>query len=340
MTSQFVDLSEWQPTDIDWLAYKQWSAQGDGISRVAMRSSYGVGEKDRHFDAYRAGALQAGIDQILYYHYSYPNLNSAVAEANWQRQVVGDIRPQDLCILDFEENGDGPTSNWAYLWLATQEANYGKLPGIYASTYYILQRLQDQRLARYPLWLADWEYTPDERPACPPPWQSYEFVQYTDKATSIPGIAGTVDADIYLGKETPMTQIPTGWTDDGTTLKAPDGTPVRMGFRDHVLNSNWDPANIPLEPEQHLDLVEQSNPSLGAGQAQTFRWKRLGYTPKMGVYESWLGQELLWYVKQYSAQQAQILSLQAQIAVLQPDALAQENAALKAKIAQAQQDLA
>jgi GH25 family lysozyme M1 (1,4-beta-N-acetylmuramidase) len=204
MIPQFCDLSQFQPQYIDWQAYKAWSASRDGISRVALRSSYGTGYKDQHFDAYRTGALDAGIDVILYYHYSYPNLNKAQQEANWQHSVVGAIRAQDLLILDIEENVPQATGAWAYAWLAQQESNYGgKLPGIYASSSYIQQRLQDARLARYPLWLANWTFTPDARPSCPAPWTSYQFLQYTDKANGIPGIAGTVDANIFLDKTQP-----------------------------------------------------------------------------------------------------------------------------------------
>jgi GH25 family lysozyme M1 (1,4-beta-N-acetylmuramidase) len=199
-TPQFADLSQFQPANIDWQAYKQWSAQGDGISRVALRSSYGVGYKDVHFAQYRQGALNAGIDQIIFYHYAYPSLNPALLEANSQFNIVGSVRPQDILILDFEENVDAANSAWAFTWLTQQELNYGgKLPGIYASSAYIQQRLQDARLARYPLWLANWQFTPDERPPVPKPWASYEFVQYTDRATNVPGIQGTVDADIFLG---------------------------------------------------------------------------------------------------------------------------------------------
>lgn len=204
MVPQFCDISEWQPQNIDWQAYKAWSAQWDGISRVAIRSSYGVGYTDQHFTAYRSDALNADIDQVIYYHYSYPDTNYAYAEANWQKQVVGDVRTQDLLILDFEESVPQATAEWADEWLAQQESNYGKLPGIYASSAYIQQRLQDQRLARYKLWLANWQFTPDERPPVPAPWTSYEFVQYTDNATGIPGIPGTVDCNIFLGGTTPM----------------------------------------------------------------------------------------------------------------------------------------
>jgi GH25 family lysozyme M1 (1,4-beta-N-acetylmuramidase) len=223
---QFVDLSAFQPTTIDWAAYRTWAAQWDGVARVAMRSSYGVGYIDQHFAGYRASALTAGIDVILFYHYSYPQFNSRASdEANWQRQVVGSIREQDMMILDYEENVGQATSDWAYVWLQTQEANYGKPPGIYASSSYIQQRLQhDGRLTRYPLWLANWQFSPDARPACPPPWSKYEFVQYTDKATGIPGIPGAVDANIFLGGSTPIVQIYTPGKGDFATYFVDNGT--------------------------------------------------------------------------------------------------------------------
>jgi GH25 family lysozyme M1 (1,4-beta-N-acetylmuramidase) len=217
MVAQFCDISQFQPQTIDWQAYKAWSAQGDGVSRVAIRSSYGNGYTDVHFRSYRDGALAAGIDCILYYHYSYPQINGAQQEANSQRQIVGDVRPSDILILDFEENVSQATADWAYAWLAQQESNYGgKLPGIYASTAYIAQRLQDARLAKYPLWLADWQFTPDERPPVPNPWKSYEFVQYTDSATNVPGIASAVDCNIYLGGSIPTPQEDTVKTIDLT----------------------------------------------------------------------------------------------------------------------------
>lgn len=121
----------------------------------------------------------------------------------------------------------------------------------------------------------------------------------------------------YLGGNKPMTQVPTGWTDDGTTLKAPNGVSVVRGFRDHVLSSNWDKDNWPLNTEYAANPVEQSNPSLGTGTAQDFRWKRLEWTVKSGVIEGWTGQELVWCKQQNTQLQAQITTLQGEIAKLQ-----------------------
>lgn len=114
-----------------------------------------------------------------------------------------------------------------------------------------------------------------------------------------------------------MPTIPQGWKDDGTTLTAPNNIPVVRGFRDHVLTSNWEPNNWPLNAEYAANPVEQSNPSLGAGTAQDFRWKRLEWTAKNGVMEGWIGQELIWYQQRYAQLQPQISTLQGEIAKLQ-----------------------
>jgi len=207
MVSQFVDISDFQP-DIGWADYKKWAEQGDGMSTVAIKSTEGVGFTASSFHAHRTGALAVGIDRLIIYHFARPDLNnSPIAEANWQFQVVGECRPQDILILDLEVEDSRATAEWAYEWLVQQERNYGgKLPGIYASDGYIRARLGDPRLARYPLWLANWQFDPNERPASPWPWSTYAYLQYTDRATNIPGIPGTVDADIFLGG-TPMIDL-------------------------------------------------------------------------------------------------------------------------------------
>jgi GH25 family lysozyme M1 (1,4-beta-N-acetylmuramidase) len=324
MVAQFVDVSAFQAETLDWSAYRVWASQGGSLARVAIRSSFGVGYLDQHFQAYRAGALAAGVDSILYYHYAYPQFNSASAEADWQHRIVGTVRPQDQLVLDFEENVNEATAEWAYQFLARQEQNYGKLPVIYASDYYIRQRLQDARLAKYPLWLANWQYSSDARPACPPPWKVYTYLQYTDKAVSIPGIAGTVDANIYLGGNT--MQIPQGWKDDGTTLTAPNTIPVIKGFRDFILAHPWDPNNYPLAREEGRNPVEVSNPSLGPGTQQLFRLFPLEWTQDRGVFPAWGGQEIL-------ALRALVASLQGENTRLAQQ-LATQNSDLVARLQQ------
>lgn len=94
-------------------------------------------------------------------------------------------------------------------------------------------------------------------------------------------------------KERYMAAIPSGWKDDGRVLTAPNGLTVILGFRDYVLTHDWDQNNWPLEQEHAQVPLELSNLGLGAGTQQTFRETLLGWTQQRGVFEEWMGQELL-----------------------------------------------
>ncbi len=87
--------------------------------------------------------------------------------------------------------------------------------------------------------------------------------------------------------------IPHGWSDDGTTLKSPNGVPVIKGFRDYVLSRSWDPDNWAVAPEAGRASLELANPSLGSGTWQPFRLTVLEWTSQRGVFEMWVGPELV-----------------------------------------------
>jgi N-acetyl-anhydromuramyl-L-alanine amidase AmpD len=121
----------------------------------------------------------------------------------------------------------------------------------------------------------------------------------------------------YLQGGTATMGTPAGWKDDGTTLTAPNGKKVVHGFRDYVLNHNWDAANWPVDAEFGASLLESSNPSLGGGSQQLFRWTMLGYTATRGVFVEWVGQELAFCRQQVQRYAAQIAQLQAELAAAQ-----------------------
>jgi N-acetyl-anhydromuramyl-L-alanine amidase AmpD len=150
--------------------------------------------------------------------------------------------------------------------------------------------------------------------------------------------------DYLNGGNKPMPQVPSGWSDNGTVLTAPNGVPVRGGFRDHILaDPTWHKDNWPLKPEYQAKFVEQSNTALGAGAAQEFRWKRLSWCQSLGIYEGWLGLELYWYQKAFDQAQAALVQLKAENANLKEqlnaNTQAQQIIALEAKIALAVKDL-
>ena len=118
---------------------------------------------------------------------------------------------------------------------------------------------------------------------------------------------------------TPITpNVPQGWQDDGTTLTAPNGHKVKLGFRRYILSTAWDANNQPLQEEVGLSPVEESNPSLGAGTQQVFTWTTLEWTPTRGVFPAWTGPELLKVRADRDALRAQLAALQAKFNALQP----------------------
>lgn len=209
--AEYIDISAYQPRLFNWREYRDWSARNDGVSRVAIRSSYGYGYVDQHYQQYRTDALAAGIDEIIFYHYCYPEYNRPEVEADWQRRVIGSIRPADKIMLDDEENNLASNPQWAYDWLSRQKAAYQRPAAdiwIYASADYIAHHLQDPRLRPYTLVEAIWQYSADETPPIPAPWRSYGALQYTDRATGIPGLPGVaVDANVVIEGDMPLLQL-------------------------------------------------------------------------------------------------------------------------------------
>src|SRR5207247_7177663 len=109
-----------------------------------------------------------------------------------------------------------------------------------------------------------------------------------------------------------------GWHDDGKVLSAPNGHKVVKGFRQHILDKGWDPGNLPLGEEFPLSQLEDSNPALGGGTQQIFRWTVLEWTQKDNtVREMWTGQELMKVREEKNALAQQVQSLQAQLSALQ-----------------------
>lgn len=108
--------------------------------------------------------------------------------------------------------------------------------------------------------------------------------------------------------------IPAGWHDNPQTgvLTAPNGIVVVRGFREYILENGWDANNLPLQVEQPMNPLELSNPGLGGGTQQVFRWTVLEWNADRGVFVSWVGQELLAYRKALQAAQQQIALQQQQ----------------------------
>ena len=133
-----------------------------------------------------------------------------------------------------------------------------------------------------------------------------------------PGIYPWTDLFTSM-KGDPSVAIPIGWTydDNKKILIAPNKIQVTDGFAQWILNHSWDNSNLPLMVAAGVNPVEQGNKTLGPGTVQPFRTKILAWTPKMGVYEMWVGQEYMALYQLYSYFSSQNDHLQIQIKNLQ-----------------------
>ncbi|MGH2480126.1 MAG: hypothetical protein ACRDHW_10765, partial [Ktedonobacteraceae bacterium] len=95
--------------------------------------------------------------------------------------------------------------------------------------------------------------------------------------------------------------IPEGWSDDGTTLTAPNGVSVVKGFRDYIHAHTWDKEDMPLAEETGADPVEigfSQADGNNAGTRQTFMYSELCWTAERGVYRASIGREFWTLVQQ------------------------------------------
>src|SRR5258708_36769875 len=54
---------------------------------------------------------------------------------------------------------------------------------------------------------------------------------------------------VVTSPNAPPVGAPAGWRDDGSTLTAPNGKMVRLGFREYVLTHPWSAENVPATGE-------------------------------------------------------------------------------------------
>lgn len=194
-TSEIIvgnDVSEFQ-VDIDWNTYK------NNTNFVIIRSTYGTGEMDTKFTKNREGARNAGIP-LGFYHYAYPHLNTALAEADWCLLQLSDIREQESIYLDFEEDKVADPVTWCKAFLdRIAEKRNG-----YKALIYLNQNLCKKYdwspivNAGYKLWIAAYTYNPRLNNYATGAWPTAAMQQWTDQQ-QVPGISGNVDGDVFFG---------------------------------------------------------------------------------------------------------------------------------------------
>lgn len=124
-------------------------------------------------------------------------------------------------------------------------------------------------------------------------------------------------------KET-ISMLPVGWTDvvvngDPQLHNPKNSFVVRGGFRQFILNNPWDAWNVPLENEQTVTVIAQSNPPFGGGASQLFEnaWLVMAANQGNKIGLGHMGGELVWARTNLANTQASLDAANKQIADLQ-----------------------
>jgi lysozyme len=205
-TVEGVDISGAQGA-IDWTAVR-----GAGVEWAAIKATQGTYNTQSTFAANWQHARAAGVIRGAY-HFFDPTEDGA-AQARHFLEVVGPLAEDDLPpLLDLEcpdgnarclgfTGGTGKAPAAAIRqrvldFMTTVEQATGKRPVIYTfNAYFSSNGVATAGFERWPLWIA---YPVDG--GCfrfPPPWTEARFWQWSWSG-SVPGIAGKVDRDRFLG---------------------------------------------------------------------------------------------------------------------------------------------
>jgi lysozyme len=190
-----VDVSHWQG-NVDWAKVKT-----SGISFAILKATEGRTVVDETVYSNYNGAKVNGIVVGLYHFCRASNVQEAAAEAQFFASVFdacGGVQGLDIPpILDIETvHADTKEEITAicHTWCEWVEQRYGVKPIIYSYPWFASKYL-DTSLAKYPIWMADYDGNPPQDRSG---WTEWTFLQYTDKG-QVPGINGFVDLNEFNG---------------------------------------------------------------------------------------------------------------------------------------------
>ncbi len=179
---QGIDVSNNQGW-INWQQVKN-SKKAFALIKASEGTTFADGWFVRNFHVSKQRGLLRGA-------YHFADLYDPHEEAAHFAAMAGPLLQRgDWAMLDLEKPGYN-IPDWALAWLQTAEQLLSVKPVLYSYLSYIQAFLQDERLASYPLIVADYA---KEAPAVPAPWQVMTGWQSTDNA-HVWGISGTVDLD-------------------------------------------------------------------------------------------------------------------------------------------------
>lgn len=196
-----IDVSVHQG-DIDWEKVK-----ADGVDFAIIRLGYRGYESgeiclDKNFEKNIEGATEAGIDVGVYFFSQATTVSEALEEAEFTLSYIEDYDITYPVVYDWEVIGesDARTDNISVETLTkcadaflTAVENEGYSPMLYSNVKTALLKFDLSQLTRYPLWIAEYKYSPSF-------YYDAAMWQYTAEG-EIDGIDHEVDLNIcYRGR--------------------------------------------------------------------------------------------------------------------------------------------
>lgn len=200
-----IDVSSWQG-NIDFMQVKD-----SGISVVYMKVSEGFYSVDEYFEQNYRNAKNAGLKVGFYHYVTARTVEDGIRQARFFVSNISGKTPDCKLAMDFESFGSLSKDEINEIGLAfieTVESLSGKATIVYSNAY-TATNIFDARLAKYPLWVAQYEVS---IPTVNANWSYWDGWQYTDEG-EVPGISTYVDRDkftssIFLDNSSDVPSIP------------------------------------------------------------------------------------------------------------------------------------
>lgn len=189
-TANVVDVSEWQPTSIDWASLK-----ANGVKAVVVRIGHGV-TRDEHAADHIANATKAGL--IVHVYHYYEGVDGELQYSVNNAKSLN-IQPNVYYFLDMEGTIAG---SWPSIFesFRKQWAGYGWNTGLYCSLSNYA-KFDDATLTKQGVyrWIAAWG---SDQPSNADMWQY-------DSKTGLGSYTSALDKDVDIA---------------GKLIKEPDST--------------------------------------------------------------------------------------------------------------------
>lgn len=182
--AQGIDVSKYQGK-INWTKV----AKSKKVKFVYIRATEGASIRDGYYKTNLAAARKAGL--LVGSYHVYSSKTTAYQQfANFKSLVAK--KKQDLVpVLDIEGHHSGRLNmKRVDKLLELMEREYGAKPVIYTSEKVYYEHFATKRYAKYHIFVAKYEGTPEIR---------YTLWQYSTSGR-VPGIAGDVDLDKFHSK--------------------------------------------------------------------------------------------------------------------------------------------